>query len=167
MGVSVIETLHKPPARELRTTATEEQLRNGQWNDHSGLDPVLLPRNLTPSSEAAPNYNDVWSAYRYFTLPVKHHSVTVNNHKFCGKTQQIEGFIQCWSEARTQESHNRTTMGLTTDMTVKRQPAEKEAYKTELRKHAYSNILKISPPKKWKFSDKKTLIFSNFCSKHK
>ena len=24
-----------------------------------------------------------------------------------------------------------------------------------LRKHAYSNILKISPPKKWKFSDKK------------
>ena len=24
-----------------------------------------------------------------------------------------------------------------------------------LRKHAYSNILNISPPKKWKFSDKK------------
>ena len=28
-----------------------------------------------------------------------------------------------------------------------------------LRKHACSNILKISPPKNWKFSDKKLLIF--------
>ena len=28
-----------------------------------------------------------------------------------------------------------------------------------LRKHAYSNILKISPPKKWKFSDKKFQCF--------
>ena len=28
-----------------------------------------------------------------------------------------------------------------------------------LRKHAYSNILKILPPKKWKFSDKNSDIF--------
>ena len=28
-----------------------------------------------------------------------------------------------------------------------------------LRKHAYSNILKISPPKNWKFSDKNSDIF--------
>ena len=28
-----------------------------------------------------------------------------------------------------------------------------------LRKHAYSNILKISPPKRWKFSDKISDIF--------
>ena len=28
-----------------------------------------------------------------------------------------------------------------------------------LRKHAYSNILKILPPKNWKFSDKNSYIF--------
>ena len=36
-----------------------------------------------------------------------------------------------------------------------------------LRKRAYSNILKILPPKKWKFSDKKFWYFSCFCSKHR
>ena len=38
-----------------------------------------------------------------------------------------------------------------------------------LRKHAYSNILKISPPKNWKFSDKKNseFFFHIFCSKHR
>ena len=36
-----------------------------------------------------------------------------------------------------------------------------------LRKHAYSNILNILPPKKWKFSDKKLWYFSYFCSKHR
>ena len=35
-----------------------------------------------------------------------------------------------------------------------------------LRKHAYSNILKILP-KKWKISDKKFWYFSCFCSKHR
>ena len=35
-----------------------------------------------------------------------------------------------------------------------------------LRKHAYSNILKILPPKKRKFSDKNSDIFSYFCSKN-
>ena len=35
-----------------------------------------------------------------------------------------------------------------------------------LRKHAYSNILKNLPPKKWKFPDKKFRYFSNFGSKH-
>ena len=39
-------------------------------------------------------------------------------------------------------------------------------YKT-LRKHAYSNILKILQPKTGKFSDKKFLYFSYFCSKHR
>ena len=34
-----------------------------------------------------------------------------------------------------------------------------------LRKHAYSNIWKISPPKNWIFSDKKTLIFFKFLLK--
>ena len=34
-----------------------------------------------------------------------------------------------------------------------------------LRKHAYSNILKILPPNKWKFSDKKILIFFVFLLK--
>ena len=33
------------------------------------------------------------------------------------------------------------------------------AYQEPLRKHAYSNILKILPPKKWKFSDKNSDIF--------
>ena len=32
---------------------------------------------------------------------------------------------------------------------------------SSLRKHAYSNILKILPPKKWKFSDKNSDIFHN------
>ena len=36
-----------------------------------------------------------------------------------------------------------------------------------LRKHAYSNILKILPSKKGKFSDKNSDIFSYFCSKHR
>ena len=36
-----------------------------------------------------------------------------------------------------------------------------------LRKHAYSNILKILPAKKWKFSDKVFWYFSYFCSKHR
>ena len=35
-----------------------------------------------------------------------------------------------------------------------------------LRKPAYSNMLKILPTKKWKFSDKK-FYFSHFCSKHR
>ena len=39
--------------------------------------------------------------------------------------------------------------------------------KVPLRKHTYSNILKILPPKKWKFSDKKFWYFSDFCSKHR
>ena len=38
---------------------------------------------------------------------------------------------------------------------------------TSLRKHAYSNILKILPPKNWKFSDKNLRYFSYFCSKHR
>ena len=38
--------------------------------------------------------------------------------------------------------------------------AFKDECQCSLRKHAYSNILKISPPKKnWKFSDKKSDIF--------
>ena len=36
-----------------------------------------------------------------------------------------------------------------------------------LRKHAYSNILKILQPKTGKFSDKKFTYFSYFCSKHR
>ena len=36
-----------------------------------------------------------------------------------------------------------------------------------LRKHAYSNILKILPPKNEKFSDKEICCFSYFCSKHR
>ena len=36
-----------------------------------------------------------------------------------------------------------------------------------LRKHAYSNILKMLPPKNAKFSDKKFWYFSYFCSKHR
>ena len=36
-----------------------------------------------------------------------------------------------------------------------------------LRKHAYSNILKILSPKKWKFSHKKFLYFTYFWSKHR
>ena len=36
-----------------------------------------------------------------------------------------------------------------------------------LRKHAYSNVLKILPPKNWKISDKKFWYFSHFCSKHR
>ena len=36
-----------------------------------------------------------------------------------------------------------------------------------LRKHAYSNVLKILPPKNWKFSDKKLWYFSYFCSKQR
>ena len=35
-----------------------------------------------------------------------------------------------------------------------------------LRKHAYSNTLKILPPKNGNFSDKKFWYFSYFCSKH-
>ena len=38
---------------------------------------------------------------------------------------------------------------------------------TSLRKHAYSNTFRILPLKKWKFSDKKNLIFFMFCSKHR
>ena len=40
-------------------------------------------------------------------------------------------------------------------------------FKGPLRKHANSNILKISPPKDWKFSAKNSDIFSYFCSKHR
>ena len=36
-----------------------------------------------------------------------------------------------------------------------------------LGKLAYSNMLKIWPPKKWKFSDEKYWYFSYFCSKHR
>ena len=36
-----------------------------------------------------------------------------------------------------------------------------------LRKHACLNILKILPPKKWKFPDKNFWYFSYFCSKHR
>ena len=36
-----------------------------------------------------------------------------------------------------------------------------------LRKHAYSNTLKILPPKNGNFSDKKIWYFSCFCSKHR
>ena len=36
-----------------------------------------------------------------------------------------------------------------------------------LRKHAYSNILKISPPKTENFQRKNSDIFSYFCSKHR
>ena len=36
-----------------------------------------------------------------------------------------------------------------------------------LRKHAYSNTLKILPPKNDKFSDKTFWYFSYFCSKHR
>ena len=36
-----------------------------------------------------------------------------------------------------------------------------------LRKHAYSNTLKILPPKNGNFSDKKFWYFSYFCSKHR
>ena len=36
-----------------------------------------------------------------------------------------------------------------------------------LRKHAYSNTLKILPPKNDNFSDKKFWYFSYFCSKHR
>ena len=36
-----------------------------------------------------------------------------------------------------------------------------------LRKHIYSNILKILQPKTGKFSDKKFKYFSYFCSKHR
>ena len=36
-----------------------------------------------------------------------------------------------------------------------------------LRKHAYSNILKISPPKTKSFQLKTSDIFSYFCSKHR
>ena len=39
--------------------------------------------------------------------------------------------------------------------------------KWSLRKHAYSNILKILSPKQWIFSDKKFWYFSYFCSKHR
>ena len=39
------------------------------------------------------------------------------------------------------------------------------AFMSSLRKHAYSNILKISQPKTWNFSDKKFWYFSYFCSK--
>ena len=38
---------------------------------------------------------------------------------------------------------------------------------SSLQKHAYSNILKILPPKNEKFSDKKFSYFSYFCSKHR
>ena len=38
---------------------------------------------------------------------------------------------------------------------------------SSLRKHAYSNILKILAPKKWKFSDKKSWYFSYICLKHR
>ena len=36
-----------------------------------------------------------------------------------------------------------------------------------LRKHAYSNTLKILPPKNENFQVKKSYIFSYFCSKHR
>ena len=36
-----------------------------------------------------------------------------------------------------------------------------------LRKHAYSNIMKISPPKTEKLQIKKLRYFSYFCSKHR
>ena len=38
---------------------------------------------------------------------------------------------------------------------------------TPLRKHAYSNILKILPPENEFFSIKILIFFSNFCSKHR
>ena len=38
---------------------------------------------------------------------------------------------------------------------------------TTLRKHAFSNMLKISPPKTESFQIKNSDIFSYFCSKHR
>ena len=61
----------------------------------------------------------------------------------------------------------------------KREPSESEHFTTEssivvmfngvqpLRKHAYSNILKISPPKTESFQIKILIFFSFFCSKHR
>ena len=40
-------------------------------------------------------------------------------------------------------------------------------YTVSLRKHAYSNILKILPPKNENFQMKNSYIFSYFCSKHR
>ena len=39
---------------------------------------------------------------------------------------------------------------------------ERKKKKSALRKHAYSNILKISPPKNWKFSGKIFFFFFFF-----
>ena len=45
--------------------------------------------------------------------------------------------------------------------------SEKWVLSHTLRKHAYSNTLKILPPKNDNFSDKKFWYFSYFCSKHR
>ena len=46
-------------------------------------------------------------------------------------------------------------------------PVNSRHVKFSLRKHAYSNILKISPPKTESFQIKNLIYFSYFCSKHR
>ena len=48
---------------------------------------------------------------------------------------------------------------VTESMSVVRRAASTIALKASLRKQAYSNILKIVPKKKWKFSDKYSDFF--------
>ena len=60
--------------------------------------------------------------------------------------------------------------GLTNERTENRIPISRDAKSRRdrtLRKHAYSNILRILPPKNENFQIKKIWYFSNFCSKHR
>ena len=71
-------------------------------------------------------------------------------NKLSGRINNIEDFQE--------ETHSQT-------IAYKWHQKEEQIYHCRpLRKHAYSNILKSLPPKKWKFSDKNLIYFSYFCS---
>ena len=74
-------------------------------------------------------------------------------NKLSGRINNIEDFQE--------ETHSQTIAYLW------HQKEDQIYHGKPLRKHAYSNILKSLPPKKWKFSDKNLCYFSYFCSKHR
>ena len=108
-----------PQTNKQWRTVTEEPPWNGHkenyWGDQ-GLTPILIARNLTLNSDAAPSYKYMFGSHRdlphFWNIKLKHILVS-------------------------------------------------------LRKHAYSNILKILLPKNENFQIQKVWYFPYFCSKHR
>ena len=106
-------------------------------------------------------------SFRFFSLvPLKQMALLPCSPKPLGGPKYLDEFNQNDENQRTKKK-TKTKKKKKNKKKTRRFHLRPDMETQTLRKHAYSNTLKILPPKIGKFSDKKFWYFSYFCSKHR